>query len=104
MKNKLVIALVFSTLWVSIACAQSSNDSSLNKQIELLETKISKVKSLPKEEQKQYFAVLSDVENRKNTLKSLLKTPLAKRDQIWNDEWLQNYSKASNKLDKIQIK
>ncbi|MEO8151066.1 MAG: hypothetical protein ABI723_25760 [Bacteroidia bacterium] len=81
-----------------------TGDSDYLKKIDSLETKIQQIKSLPKDQQKQYFSVLSDVENRKNTLKSLLKTPSAKRDKTWEQTWTQNYTKASDKLKNIKLK
>lgn len=99
--STLVIQFIIS---IGFLQAQTTADSSYENKISLLETKISKMKELPKDEQKKYFAVLSDVENRKNTMKFLLKTPVEKRDKSWEEKWMQNYSKASTKLDAIQVK
>ena len=52
--------------------AHAQSDKELNQKIENLEAKISKVKSeMPDAEKKKYFATISDVENRKNNLKSM---------------------------------
>lgn len=105
MKKIFITAFTLSLLVVNILIGQTSPaDVSYNNKIELLEQKITKIKALPKEEQRPYFAVLSDVENRKNILKSLLKTPIEKRDITWENSWTQNFIKASDKLDKINIK
>ena len=104
MKKKLLLVLSFSVFIFSFLAAQAPSDVAYTDKIDLIELKISKIKALPKEEQKQYYAMLSDVENRKNTLKSLLKTPVAKRDKAWEETWKLNYTKASDKLDKIELK
>lgn len=101
-KRILVAASVI--LSTSIA-SYAQSDVDLNQKIENLEAKISKVKSgIPEEDKKKYFASLSDVENRKNNLKSMMKTPADKRDKNWQQNWDQNYTKAHDKLDKIQAK
>ena len=104
MKKIFITLLTVSVICLNFLFGQTSSDANYISKIEILEQKISKVKALPKEEQKQYFAALSDVENRKNTLKSMLKTPAEKRDKAWEDSWTLNYSRASDKLDKISVK
>lgn len=104
MKNKLTLVLLFSIFITNALIAQAPDDLAYNQKIELIEQKIAQLKALPKEEQKQYITILSDVENRKNILKSLLKTPSTKRDKTWEGNWTQNYTKATNKLDKIPLK
>ena len=104
MKKILLYSAALIFFYSSGIFAQSSADSAYNAKINFIETKIAKIKSLPKEEQKQYYAVLSDAENRKNTLKSLLKTPVEKRDKVWQQSWDQNYLKAVGKLENIQTK
>ncbi|MEP7169304.1 MAG: hypothetical protein ABI855_08025 [Bacteroidota bacterium] len=104
MKKILLLSIVLMFLYSTSLFAQSAADSSYNKQIAAIESKISELKNLPKDEQKKHYSVLSDVENRKNTLKSLLKTPVGKRNKAWEDSWNQNYSKASGKLENIQTK
>ena len=101
-KISLVLSLALS--YASIVFSQSTTDADYTKKIELIQAKIASIKSLPKEEQKPYFALLSDVENRKNTLRALLKTPASKRDKVWEDSWNQNYSKATIKLENIKVK
>ncbi len=81
----------------------AQSDADLNQKIDNLEAKISQVKSsIPDADKKKYFAALSDVENRKNNLKSMMKTPVDKRDKKWQQEWDQNYAKANDKLGKIK--
>ncbi|MEO5570441.1 MAG: hypothetical protein ABIT08_17720 [Bacteroidia bacterium] len=102
--KKLVLFVILTMLYSNLIFAQASADSSYNKKIDELEAGVSQIKNLPNDEQKKYYAVLSDVENRKNTLKSLLKTPASKRNKTWEDSWNQNYSKASDKLKNIRTK
>lgn len=96
-----VLLLVFTGS--ALIFAQTESDA-YTKKLDSLQAKISIIKALPAEEQNQYQAVLAEVENRKNTLRSLLKTPANKRDKAWEELWNQNYSKAANKLDKIPVK
>ena len=104
MKKILIFSTALIFFYSSVILAQSAADSAYNRKITFIETQIAKIKALPKEEQKKYYAILSDAENRKNTLKALLKTPVAKRDKVWQESWDQNYSKASGKLENIQAK
>lgn len=101
-KNILFIAVLI--LFSFCAPAQNSLDSSFNQKIATIENGIARIKNLSTEEQKGYFAILSDVENRKNTLKTLLKTPVEKRDKTWQESWNQNYSMAIRKLEGVQDK
>jgi hypothetical protein len=99
MKRLLIIAGAM-LLMSSFVFAQT-NDA-LAEKVKQIEARISRIKSdTPPAEQKKYYAVLSDVENRKNTLRSLLKTPPEKRDDTWRKSWDENYSKAMEKLDKL---
>lgn len=83
--------------------AHAQSDAELNQKIETLEAKILKVKSeMPQGDMKKYSASISDVENRKNNLKSMLKTPSDKRGKNWQQEWDLNYMKANEKIDKIK--
>lgn len=101
MKKAFLFSLSVILFCSALVFAQA--DSSYSKKIEFIESTIAKIKSLPKEEQKQYLPILADVENRKNTLKALLKTSVAKRDKVWQDSWNQNYSKAEIKLKSIHL-
>ena len=102
MKKFIFFNLSLALLATTLLFAQA--DSTYNNKISYIESKIAKIKNLPKEQQKQYFSILSDVENRKNILKSLLKTPVDKRDKSWQESWSQNYSKAAIKLESIHTK
>ena len=99
--KKLFITILGAVFISSYLFAQST-DSAFVTKINVLQAKISKIKEMPKEEQKKHAVVLSDVENRKNTLKSLLKTPSGKRDNAWTISWNENYEKALSKLANIQ--
>jgi hypothetical protein len=81
----------------------AQSDPELNQKIESLEAKITKVKSeIPEADKKKYFSSISDVENRKNNLKSMMKTPVEKRDKNWQQTWDQNYLKANERIDKVK--
>ena len=103
MKKVLVILFMLILSWSS-SFSQAAADSSYLRKINFIEQKVATIKSLPKEDQKQYLTILSDVENRKNTLKSLLKIPIEKRDKIWDNDWNLNYLKAASKLENIPSK
>ncbi len=97
------ILLAASILLAISISAFAQSDADLYQKIDNLEAKISQVKSsIAEADKKKYFAALSDVENRKNNLKSMMKTPADKRDKKWQQEWDQNYAKATDKLDKIR--
>lgn len=100
----LLLTIIFLMLLSNHLIAQTSGDTDYLKKIDSLVTQINQIKSLPKAEQKQYFSVLSDVENRKNTLKSLLKTPESKRDKVWEKTWTESYAKASDKMKNLKLK
>src|SRR5205085_10634611 len=102
--RKPVFIVFFLLLICKMLPAQTESDADYLKKIDSLETKIEQIKSLPEEQKKQYFTTLSDVENRKNTLKTLLKTPAENRDKVWEEKWTKNYIKASEKLKNIKLK
>lgn len=84
--------------------SQSNADSLYVQKIITIEYKISEIKNLSKDHQQKYHTLLSDVENRKNTLKSLLKTSPANRNKMWEDTWEVNYNKVIAKLYNLKTK
>ena len=99
---KKLLFSVFITALSAFAAFSQTNDTKHNEQIKSIEKKVTAAKSaIPAAEEKKYYAVLSDVENRKNAMKMMLKTPSDKRDAEWNRKWDENYSKAMEKLGKL---
>jgi hypothetical protein len=103
MKKIFLFAALFLLFNLPAAYSQQ-NDSAYTQMITELESRISQVKALPKDELAKYHPLLSDVENRKNNMKFLMKTPSEKRDESWTKLMTQNYTKASEKLDKIPLR
>jgi hypothetical protein len=103
MKKIFLFAALFLLFNLPVAYSQQS-DSAYTRMITELETRISQVKALPKEQLAKYHPLLSDVENRKNNMIFLMKTPAEKRDDSWAKLINQNYTKASEKLDKIPLR
>ena len=72
--------------------------------VSALEQKIADFKAnIPKGEEKKYNVALSDIANRKNTLKAMLKTPEDKRNEQWKSTWEENYSKVNEKVNKLKL-
>ena len=99
--KKILLAAAFIAFGFLAAYSQSQ-DANLNEQITEIEKKVASAKAgIPAAEEKKYYAVLSDVENRKNSMKMMLKTPADKRDAEWKEKWQEHYNKAMEKLNKL---
>ena len=102
---KKFLVLIAGLTMLSLYTLLAQNDADHNQQIQSLETKIAKVKSgLSDADKKKRMPAISDAENRKNVLKSMLQTPADKRDDKWQAQWNENYTKADAKIDKITAK
>ena len=86
------------------ASAQSASDSSYQNKIEILESKINSAKKNISKDDKKEMAAVSDIENRKNNLKSQLKTAAGKRSGNFNEEWNSKYSALLEKVDHLKSK
>lgn len=104
MKKLSILTFVLICLSYVYAFTQSKTDSLYAQKITNIEFKVWEIKNLAKDNNQKYYAILSDVENRKNILKSLLRTPPANRNKTWEDSWDGNYNKVMSKLDNIKIK
>lgn len=104
MKTLSILAFLLTGLFTVSAFSQSKTDSLYAQKIANIEFKISEFKNHSKDQQHKYHTLLSDAENRKNTLKSLLKTPPSKRNKTWEDTWEVNYNKLMSKLYSLKTK
>lgn len=97
MKQFIIYILLFTSTY---ALAQNVTDDTVIAKIEQQVAEIKK--SASSEFLKKNQVVLSDIENRKNSLKMLLKRPVEKRDQEWQNKWNSNYTHINEKLDQLK--
>ncbi|MEP7263395.1 MAG: hypothetical protein ABI772_02800 [Bacteroidota bacterium] len=92
---------IYILLLVSISLqAQNVADDAVITKIEQQVAEIKKTASADFLKKNQ--VALSDIENRKNSLKMLLKRPAEKRDAEWQNKWNSNYKHINEKLEQLK--
>jgi hypothetical protein len=95
MKKILFILLMAASQLLAQSADKNSDLSRLEQRI--AETK----KNSAPADLKANRGVISDIENRKNNLKMMLKTPEADRNADWNSKWDKEYKLTEDKLNKL---
>lgn len=91
--------LLMLMLAASQLLAQSSDKSGEFARIEQRLAEVKKNSSAS--ELKNNRTAFSDIENRKNSLKMMLKTPDAERNEEWNNKWNKEVKLIEDKLSKL---
>jgi hypothetical protein len=99
-KIKLLLLAAAILLTVQIVTAQEGTQE---RQLAAIEQKVGAYKKgADPESLKSNRSLISDIENRKNNMKMMLKTPAASRDKAWTEKWNEQHTVINDKLSKLK--